>query len=81
MSAISISAPGGGLNFANSPYSPPATSTRSTVQLATGATVTTIRGSTGDVLAVATAGLAAQNAASGQYAGAQPATSTLYIIA
>ncbi len=81
MSVISVSALSGGLNFASSPYQPPATSTRSTTQLATGATVTTIRGSTGDVLAVTTAVLAAQNAAASQYAGAQPDTSTFYVTA
>ena len=81
MSVISISALGGGLNFASSPYSPPATSTRSTTQLATGATVTTIRGSTGDVLAVTTAVIGAQNIAPSSYSGAQPDTSTFYVTA
>ena len=86
MSITSISAVGGGLNFANSPYSPPPTSTRSTTQLASGATITTIRGSTGDVLAVTTAVIAAQNAASiqsvgAQSLGAQDQTSTFYVTA
>jgi len=81
MSVISISALGGGLNYASSPYAPPATSTRSTTQLATGATVTTIRGATGDVLAVTTAVLAAQNIAPSANAAAQTDTSTFYITA
>lgn len=81
MSVISISALSGGLNFASSPYTPPVTSTRSTTQLATGATVTTTRGSTGDVLAVTTAVIAAQNTAPTSYAGVQPDTSTFYVTA
>jgi hypothetical protein len=81
MSVISISALGGGLNFAGSPYTPPAASTRSSTQLASGATVTTTRDSHGDVLAVTTAVLTAQYAAGSQYAGAQPDTSTFYVTA
>jgi hypothetical protein len=75
MSISSISALSGGFNFSASPYTPPPTSTRSTTQLATGATVTTIRGSTGDVVAVTTAVAAAQNL------GAQDQTSTFYVTA
>jgi hypothetical protein len=72
MSVISVTALSGGLNFASTPYTPPAMSTRSTTELATGATVTTIRGATGDVLSVTTAAPGA---------GAQPDTSTFYVTA
>ncbi len=81
MSVISISALSGGINFGTSPYAPPATSTSSTTQLATGATVTTVRGSTGDVLAVTTAVIAAQYAAGTSNVAAQPDTSTFYVTA
>ena len=90
MSITSISALGGAYSFSTSPYTPPATSTRSITQLANGATVTTVRGSTGDVLAVSTAITAAQTAAAtqsaAQYATAQSAealnqTSTFYVTA
>ena len=81
MSVISISAFSGGLTVASSPYTPPATSTRSTTQLASGATVTTVRGTTGDVLAVTTAVIAAQNTAVTSNAAPQPDTSTFYVTA
>jgi hypothetical protein len=77
MSIISISAVGGGLNFANSPYSPPATSTRSTTQLASGAAITTVRGATGDVVAVTTEALAAPVPS----LGSQLDRSTFYVTA
>ena len=77
MSVISISAVGGGLNFASSPYSPPATSTRSTTQLANGAAITTVRGSTGDVVAVTTEALSAAVPS----VGAQLDSSTFYVTA
>lgn len=60
MSISSISAVGGGYNYATSPYAPPPASTLSVTRLASGATVTTVRGSTGDVLAVTTAVAAGQ---------------------
>jgi hypothetical protein len=96
MSITSISAIGGGYNYATSPYTPPPTSTSSITQLASGATITTIRGSTGDVLAVTTAitsaqngsaqntaaqNAAAQNAAAAQSLGNQDQSSTFYVTA
>ena len=80
MSITSISAIGSAYNFANSPYTPPPTSTQSITQFANGATVTTIRGSTGDVVAVTTAVVAAQNAAALQ-SNAQDQSSTFYVTA
>lgn len=84
MSITSISAVGG-YNFATSPYTPPPTSTLSTTQLASGATITTVRGSTGDVLAVTTAIAAAQNPSASYSPAAQIAaqsdTSTFYVTA
>jgi hypothetical protein len=81
MSITSVSALGGGYSYATSPYTPPPTSTRSITQLASGATITTVRGSTGDVLAVTTAVVAAQNAAATPNPGAQDQSSTFYVTA
>jgi hypothetical protein len=86
MSITSIAALGGGYNFGTSPYTPPPTSTRSITQLANGSTITTTRGTTGDVLAVTTAVVAAQNLAvaqslAAQGAGSQDQTSTFYVTA
>jgi hypothetical protein len=78
MSVISTSAMGG-TNF-SLPYAPPATSTASTTQLASGATVTTVRGSGGAVLSVTTASAGLQNIVS-PTGGAQPDTSTVYVTA
>ncbi len=69
ISAIGISAMGGGMSY-GLPYQPPAASTRSTTQLASGTTITTIRGAGGAVLAVTTAST-----------GAQPDISTFYVTA
>lgn len=81
MSIASISALGGGLDFAASPYIPPPASTRSITHLANGATVTTIRGTTGDVLAVTTAMVAAPGIATLPSLGAQDQSSTFYVTA
>jgi len=83
MSVISTSAMGG-TSF-SLPYAPPATSTASATQLASGATVTTVRGSGGAVLSVTTASAGSQNIAAqniiAQTNGAQPDTSTVYVTA
>ncbi len=83
MSVISTSAMSG-TNF-SLPYAPPATSTASTTQLASGATVTTVRGSGGAVLSVTTASAGPQNIAAQNIAaltrGVSPDTSTVYVTA
>jgi hypothetical protein len=81
MTITSISAIGGGYNYATAPYTPPPASTRTVTQLATGATVTTIRGTTGDVLAVSTAVAAAQSPSAAYGQSAQNETSTFYVTA
>ncbi len=75
MSIISIAAYGSGTNLNAGPFSPASSSTRSVTQLATGAVVTTLRGSTGDIVSVTTsvANQAAQQA--------QPSSSTVDITA
>ncbi|WP_297489907.1 hypothetical protein [Acidocella sp.] len=97
MSITSIAALGGAYSFSTSPYTPPPSSTRSITQLANGSTVTTVRGATGDVVAVSTA-MAAAPASPAQANPAQAApriatapgspastgatqTATLYMIA
>ena len=55
MSITSISAYSGGFNYYTSPFAPQPSNSRSVTQLANGATVTTLRGSTGDVVSVTTA--------------------------
>ncbi len=75
MSVNCISAIGGGVNFASSPYAAPARNTHSTVQLGSGTTITTVRGSTGDVVAVTTSVVPATPGAT------QPNSSTLAITA
>lgn len=80
MNITSVSALSGGYNFAALPYMPPATSTRSTTQLASGATVTTIRGSTGDIVAVSTAVTASASPATQNRLG-ETGNSTFYVTA
>lgn len=81
MSISSVSAIGGGYNYVPIPYTPPPTSTSSVTQLASGARVTTIRGSAGDILAVSTAPSAQQAPATSYNFAGQEQTSTFYVTA
>ena len=86
ISSISSISALGGYDYAASAYVPqpsaaPSSNTRSTVtQLANGATVTTVRGTTGDVLAVSTASAAAKPVSSYSLA-ALPEASSFYATA